>query len=84
MKLPINVVILETNDSLTNTIDRKMYVTDNNSKIDQNKILYKIIGNHSLILESLIRLYGYENININELNESDSLSYMMSLETISN
>lgn len=74
-KAVLKVVITETLDTFTNTLDKQMFVS--NTKDD--KIIYKVKGNYSIILESLYKNYGYQNIDTSELNEKDSLQYLLSI-----
>lgn len=74
-KAVLKVVITETLDTFTNTLDKQMFV----SNTKDSKIIYKVKGNYSIILESLYRQYGYQNIDTNELNEKDSINYLLSI-----
>lgn len=74
-KAVLKVVITETLDTFTNTLDKQMFV----SNTKDNKIIYKVKGNYSIILESLYKNYGYQNIDTSELNEKDSINYLLSI-----
>lgn len=74
-KALLKVVITETVDTLSNTINKEMFVSDT----ENNQIIYKVKGNYSIILESLYKNYGYENIDTEQLNELDSINYLLNI-----
>lgn len=67
----INVIITEITDRLNpNKLEKSMFVTK------EECVIYKIRGNYQSVLDSLIKQYGHNNIEVNELNESDSLEFI--------